>query len=110
MIIVSQDKTEIINFNNILKIEVIDNEIIALKNYFWYIRNARGIDMRYPRLIKSCEEAIKNEWCLGCQALEDINFRGRYNCKYSFPPKTKKVEKSINEIHRYLGIQEKMKI
>ena len=29
MIIVSQDKTEIINFNNILKIEVIDNEIIV---------------------------------------------------------------------------------
>lgn len=70
----------------------------------------------YSRLIKSCEEAIKNEWCLGCQALEDSNFRGRYNCKYSYPPETKKSKESIIEIHKILdkkenlGIQERIKI
>ena len=62
----------------------------------------------YPKLIKTCEEAIKNEWCLGCSALENPNFVGRYNCKYSHPPETKKSKESINEIKKTLGIQERI--
>ena len=61
----------------------------------------------YPRLIRSCEEAIKNEWCLGCQALENPNFVGRYNCEGSHPPETKKTKESINEIHKILNIKER---
>ena len=64
----------------------------------------------YPPLIKSCQEAIRNEWCTGCQALENPNFRGRYNCKYSYPPKTKKSKESINEIKEVLGVQERIKL
>ena len=66
--------------------------------------------MKYPRLIRSCEEAIKNEWCLGCQALEDPNFVGRYNCEGSYPPETKKTKESRNEIKIKLGIQERLTI
>ena len=64
----------------------------------------------YPRLIRSCEEAIKNEWCLGCSALESSEFVGRYNCEGSHPPKTKKSKESINEIKEILGIQERIKL
>ena len=63
----------------------------------------------YPRLVKSCEEAIKKEWCLGCQALENPNFTGKLNCEGSHPPETKKSKESINEIHKILNVKEKYK-
>ena len=64
----------------------------------------------YPRLIKSCEEAISKEWCLGCQALEDPKFIGRFNCEGSHPPETKKTKESINQINKILGIQERIRL
>lgn len=51
--------------------------------------------MKYPPLIESCRKAIENEWCTGCQALEEPTFRGRWNCKYSKPPKVKTSMKQI---------------
>ncbi len=63
----------------------------------------------YQRLIKSCEEAIKNKWCLGCQALENPNFTGRYNCEEAKPPPpSKEVQKNIEKCKKILGIQEKL--
>ena len=58
----------------------------------------------------------KNEWCLGCSALELPNFVGKYNCEGSYPPRTKKTKESINGIHKILdkkenvGMQERIKI
>ena len=37
--------------------------------------------MKYPELIEPCKSAIKEGKCLGCQALEQINFIGNKNCK-----------------------------
>lgn len=59
--------------------------------------------MKYPPLIESCKKAIENDWCLGCQALEEPTFVGNPNCKYSKSPT---VEESINYIKGKLGIQE----
>ena len=42
--------------------------------------------MKYKELIPSCKKALENEWCLGCQALEEQNFVGRINCIYSKSP------------------------
>ena len=42
--------------------------------------------MKYLPLIESCRKAIENEWCTGCQALEEPTFRGRWDCKYSKLP------------------------
>lgn len=56
--------------------------------------------MRYPPLIESCRIAIENEWCTGCQALEEPTFRGRWNCIYSKPPRT---EISIRQVKINLG-------
>ena len=39
--------------------------------------------MKYQELIESCKKAIESGRCLGCQALEDYNFKGNPNCKYS---------------------------
>lgn len=36
---------------------------------------------KYPKLSGICAEAIKNQWCLGCQKLEDYNFTGVNYCK-----------------------------
>lgn len=33
-------------------------------------------------LIKECKEAIKNNRCLGCTALENPKFMGNRNCEY----------------------------
>lgn len=59
--------------------------------------------MKYPQLIESCQKAITNGWCLGCQALENYYFRGNAYCKYA---KTPVVENSINYIKEKLGMQE----
>ena len=61
--------------------------------------------MKYKELIPSCKKAIENEWCLGCQALEDPNFVGIINCKYSKSPT---VQQSLNQIWRNLGVQQKI--
>ena len=63
--------------------------------------------MKYPLLIESCKRAIESGRCLGCQALEDINFKGNNDCIYN---KTPSAEKSIEKIKINLGIQEKMEI
>lgn len=59
--------------------------------------------MKYLPLIANCQNAIKNGWCLGCQALENPNFKGNLSCKYS---KTPMVKESINYIKDKLGMQE----
>lgn len=51
--------------------------------------------MKYPPLIGLCKD------CLGCQRLEDPNFRGVYKCRY--------VEKP-GKIKEMSGTQERMKI
>ena len=38
---------------------------------------------KYPKLNEICEKAIQNEWCLGCQKLEDYNFTGVNFCTYA---------------------------
>lgn len=38
---------------------------------------------KYPKLTGVCEKAIQNQWCLGCQKLEDYNFTGVNYCKYA---------------------------
>lgn len=37
---------------------------------------------KYPKLTGACEKAIQNQWCLGCQKLEDYNFTGVNYCEY----------------------------
>ena len=32
--------------------------------------------MKYPELINLCKN------CIGCQRLEDVNFKGTYKCEY----------------------------
>ena len=51
--------------------------------------------MKYPELIESCKKAIENGNCGGCQVLEDYNFRGNPNCKFS---RTPSAQESINQI------------
>ena len=60
--------------------------------------------MKYPQLIESCKKAIEIGLCLGCQALEDVNFKGDPNCIHSKIPSA---EESIKQIKLNLGIQEK---
>ena len=75
----------------------------------WQICGGRLLE--YLRLIDSCRIAIKNEWCLGCQALENPNFRGRHNCEGSKPPPpSKKVQENIAKCKEILGIQERIKV
>ena len=59
------------------------------------------------QLIESCRKAIENSRCLGCTALEDENFIGNINCKYSKIPT---VQESIKQIKINLGIQEKIEL
>lgn len=61
--------------------------------------------MKYQEVIENCKKAIESGRCLGCQALEDYNFRGNTNCKYS---KTPSAEESIAKIKENLGVQEKI--
>ena len=53
-------------------------------------------------LINSCKKAIENRKCLGCQALEDKNFRGNPNCRYSKIPTA---QESIKQIKLNLGME-----
>ena len=53
--------------------------------------------MKYMQLNDKCKKAIENEWCLGCQALENPN------CKHNKIPSA---EESIKKIKQTLGIQE----
>lgn len=59
------------------------------------------------QLIESCRKAIEDGRCLGCTALEDENFIGNINCKYSKIPT---VQESIKQIKINLGIQEKIEL
>lgn len=63
--------------------------------------------MKYQVLIDSCKKAIEEGRCLGCQALEDIQFRGNYNCKYNKIPSA---EQSIRQIREILGVQERLEL
>ena len=63
--------------------------------------------MKYQELIESCKKAIEEGRCLGCTALEDNNFRGNPNCRYSKLPTAKDSLKIIKE---NLGVQEKLKL
>ena len=58
-------------------------------------------------LIESCKKAIAEERCLGCQALENLNYGGNPNCEYSKIPTS---QESIRNIKETLGIQEKMNL
>lgn len=53
------------------------------------------------QLIESCRKAIEENRCLGCQALEDENFVGNIDCKYS---KTRTAEESMKQIYISLGV------
>lgn len=56
--------------------------------------------MIYPELIKECKAAIEKGFCLGCQALENPNFKGTVSCKYNkLPP----AADSIKQIKFNLG-------
>ena len=66
----------------------------------------RNINMK-RQLIESCRKAIEDGKCLGCTALEDENFIGNINCKYSKIPTA---QESIKQIKINLGIQEKIKL
>ena len=50
--------------------------------------------MKYPKLEEPCKS------CLGCQRLEDVNFKGDKNCEYA--------KTSIKQINEILGIQERI--
>lgn len=52
-------------------------------------------------LIESCKRAIDEGRCLGCVGLEDKNYPGNPNCKYS---KTPTAQESIDKIKSSLGI------
>lgn len=62
--------------------------------------------MKYPELIESCKKAIESGRCLGCTALEQVDFRGNPNCPYRMPT----VAENIAIIHKNLGIQEMIKL
>ena len=51
--------------------------------------------MNNLELLESCKKAITEGRCLGCTALENINFKGNPNCEYS---------------KENLGIQEKLEL
>lgn len=55
-------------------------------------------------LIEKCKKAIETEKCLGCQALENPNFKGNSNCMYL---KTFIAAESIRQIHKNLERRDK---
>ena len=63
--------------------------------------------MECSELIENCKKAIESGRCLGCIELENPNFTGNPNCKYSRIPTA---QESINAIHKILGMGEQMKI
>ena len=60
--------------------------------------------MKYPELIKECKKTIESGRCLGCTALEDINFRGNLNCEFNKIPSA---QQSIEQIFKNLGVERK---
>ena len=50
-------------------------------------------------LIESCRKSIEKNYCGGCQALEEENFKGNENCPYR-----------MQFTYKNLGIQEKIKL
>lgn len=56
----------------------------------------------YPPLGGICGKAIKNNFCKGCQQLENIEFRGQAECNL--------VQEPIQKIKNILGIGEQMKL
>lgn len=50
--------------------------------------------MEYTELIESCKKAIEKNYCGGCTALEDYNFKGNANCPYRIPS----AQESIKQI------------
>lgn len=53
---------------------------------------------KYPPLTGGCTT------CAGCNLLEDINFKGRQQCKNHLRLISPKALESIKQIHRTLGI------
>lgn len=58
--------------------------------------------MEYKDLINKCKKAITEGRCLGCQALENPNFIGNPNCRYSKIPSA---AESIKQIHENLEMK-----
>lgn len=56
-------------------------------------------------LIERCKIAIKENRCLGCQALENPYFKGNMDCEYGRVPTAKE---SIQKIKENLGVQENL--
>ena len=63
--------------------------------------------MKYQQLIPSCEKAIREGICTGCQALENPYYKGNPNCRYSKMPTT---QESIETAYKILGMGEQMKL
>ena len=55
-------------------------------------------------LIEKCKKAIETGKCLGCQALENPNFKGNSNCRYL---KTPTSAESIKQIYKNLERKER---
>ncbi len=53
---------------------------------------------KYPPLTGVCNT------CAGCNLLEDINFKGKQQCKNHLRLISPEVQKSINQIHKTLGM------
>ena len=63
--------------------------------------------MKYQQLIPSCEKAIREGICTGCQGLSEPSYRGNPDCIHSKEPTA---QEYINEIHKILGMGEQMRI
>lgn len=63
--------------------------------------------MKYQELIDSCKKAIAEGRCLGCQGLEQPEYRGNPNCRYSKVPTA---NDSLKRIKENLGVQEKIEL
>lgn len=56
----------------------------------------------YSELTGICKRALRNNICLGCQKLENKDFKGQDSCSL--------VENPIRKINKILGIQEKIQM
>jgi len=46
------------------------------------VREKKGLErVKYPKLVGICKEAIESGECLGCNRLENVNFRGLRWCR-----------------------------
>ncbi len=57
----------------------------------------------YSKLYGICKKALENNWCLGCQKLENPTFTGQIQCDLVKDP----AMKSIRRCKEILGIKEK---